>query len=304
MSLLASAAHAALPAPTMKPAGCLIEPDRISELGSPVVGIVEQVHVERGHRVAKGAPIISLRAGVESANANVAQIRSRMDADVRASKASLDLAKQKTTRAKALVEENFISVQALDQAVAEEEVALQKLNQASGQKELWDGERRVAEEQLGLRVVRAPFSGVIVERYANLGERVEEKPLARVAVINPLRVELMVSTLQFGTIALGDMITVRPELPGVQAVTAKVVHIDKVMDAASNTFRVRLSLPNPNDELPAGLRCKADLPMPPGAVPGGLSPAGASGVLPPQRPPAKPVASGRIEPAPTGQAKS
>jgi hypothetical protein len=32
-----------------------------------------------------------------------------------------------------------------------------------------------------------------------------------------------------------------------------------VIDAASNTFRVRLELPNPNGALPAGLRCKVDL---------------------------------------------
>ena len=45
-----------------------------------------------------------------------------------------------------------------------------------------------------------------------------------------------------------------------QAVTATVRHVDRVLDAASNSFRVRLTLPNPHYRLPAGLRCKADLP--------------------------------------------
>jgi hypothetical protein len=35
--------------------------------------------------------------------------------------------------------------------------------------------------------------------------------------------------------------------------------MDKVIEGASNTFRARLSLPNANNALPAGLRCKADL---------------------------------------------
>ena len=82
----------------------------------------------------------------------------------------------------------------------------------------------------------------------------------RVAVIDPLRVELMVPTAQYGTLAPGDRVTIRPELPGFEAVTATVRHVDRVLDAASNSFRVRLSLPNPNYRLPAGLRCKADLP--------------------------------------------
>jgi multidrug efflux pump subunit AcrA (membrane-fusion protein) len=39
---------------------------------------------------------------------------------------------------------------------------------------------------------------------------------------------------------------------------ARVTHVDKIIDAASNTFRVRLSLPNPGNRLPAGARCKVD----------------------------------------------
>jgi hypothetical protein len=35
--------------------------------------------------------------------------------------------------------------------------------------------------------------------------------------------------------------------------------IDRVIDAASNTFRIRLSLPNPGNKIPAGLRCTAEL---------------------------------------------
>jgi multidrug efflux pump subunit AcrA (membrane-fusion protein) len=38
-------------------------------------------------------------------------------------------------------------------------------------------------------------------------------------------------------------------------VAAQVTHVDRVIDAASNTFRVRLSLPNPQQRLPAGARC-------------------------------------------------
>ena len=39
---------------------------------------------------------------------------------------------------------------------------------------------------------------------------------------------------------------------------AKVIVVDKVIDAASNSFRVRLELPNPNQSLPPGLRCKVE----------------------------------------------
>ena len=50
-----------------------------------------------------------------------------------------------------------------------------------------------------------------------------------------------------------------PELFNRASVVATVKTVDRLIDAASNTFRVRLELPNPNGALPAGLRCKVDL---------------------------------------------
>ncbi len=39
---------------------------------------------------------------------------------------------------------------------------------------------------------------------------------------------------------------------------ATVIVVDRVIDAASNSFRVRLELPNPDNALPPGLRCKLE----------------------------------------------
>jgi RND family efflux transporter MFP subunit len=245
--------------------GCLIEPERVAEVGSQVVGLVDKLKVERGDSVRAGQALLTLRADVERANVAAATSRSQLDADVRAAAASLQLAEQKVARAEALLAQNFVSDQAVEQARGEAELARQKLNQVHGQQQIWLKEQQVAEAQLALRTVRSPFDGVVVERYINPGERVEERPLMRVAVINPLRVELMVPTTQYGSFAVGDRVTIRPELPGAEPVVATVQQVDRLFDAASNTFRVRLSLPNPDDRLPAGLRCKAELPAPAGA---------------------------------------
>jgi len=284
-AVLAAPPPAAAAAP--KPLGCLIEPDRVADIGSQVVGLVDRLHVERGDTVTAGQPLVTLRADVERANAAAAGTRAQLDADVLAAKASLDLADQKVRRAQALVAQNFVSDQAAEQARGEAEVARQKLNQVQGQQRVWVEEHRVAQAQLALRTVRSPFAGVVVERFVNPGERVEERPMMRLAVIDPLRVELMVPTAQYGSLAAGDRVTIRPELPGAAAVTATVRHVDRVLDAASNSFRVRLTLPNPQNRLPAGLRCKADLPVaaaapapaapvpklaPAGAVPGPAAP--------------------------------
>lgn len=260
---LAAAQAVRPPAPppaTAKAMGCLIEPDRVADLGSQVIGVVEKLQVERGDTVKQGQLLLTLRSDVERASVHAADTRARVDADVLAAQASLELAQQKLRRAQALVAQNFVSDQALEQARGEAEVARQKLAQVRSQQRIWVEESRVAQAQLSLRAVRSPFAGIVVERFVNPGERVEDRPLLRLAVIDPLRVELMVPTAQYGTLSPGDQVMVRPELPNAPAVAATVQHVDRVLDAASNSFRVRLSLPNPEQRLPAGLRCKVDLP--------------------------------------------
>jgi cobalt-zinc-cadmium efflux system membrane fusion protein len=245
---------------TAVPLGCLIEPERVADIGSPVVGVIDSVRVDRGDAVVAGQALAVLRADVERANVNVAEGRAKLEADVAAANANLQLARQKLTRSEQLHAVNFISKQALEQAAGEHDVAVQKLAQAKEQVQVYGRELGVAHAQLGLRTVRSPFGGVVVERYLNPGERVEDKPMLKVAMIDPLRVEVMLPVSQYGNITTGTTLTVRPEVPGAQPVSARVTRVDKVVDAASNTFRVRLTLPNPGHKLPAGLRCKVDLP--------------------------------------------
>ncbi len=260
-------------APAARPLGCLIEPDRVADVGTPVVGVVDQLRAERGDEVRAGQVLLLLRADVERASVGAASARAQTEADVRAARAALDFANQKLRRAKGLLEENFVSQQAVDQAAAEQEQARQKLAQAQDQRRVLGEERRVADAQLALRTVRSPFAGVVVDRFVNPGERVEEKPLMRIAVVDPLRVELMVPVALHGRLQEGDRLAVQPELPDQGPVTATVTRLDRVFDAASNSFRVRLSLPNPGGRLPAGLRCKAELPE----LPAGPGPVGAAG---------------------------
>lgn len=260
-----------------KPSGCLIEPEQVADVGSPVTGVIERLPVVLGDTVEAGQPLAMLRADVERATAGVAALRSQVDAEVRAAQANVVLARQKVDRARQLLAQDFVSAQAVEQAVAEAEVASQKLKMAQNQQRIYGQEQAVAQAQLGLRTLRSPIRGVVVERYNNVGERVEDRPVVRVASIDPLRVSLMVPIAQYGQVTVGDTMSIRPELPGLDAVRATVQYVDKVVDAASNTFRVRLALPNPGHRLPGGLRCKADwnsrqagiqppVPPPPGTV--------------------------------------
>jgi len=242
-----------------QPLACLIEPFRAADVGSPVIGIIEAIHVERGDRVTKGQPLATLRADVERASVSVASSRAMASGELQGAAASAELGRQKLARAHELFDQNFISKQALEQARAESSVADNRLAQAREQRNVFAREHELAKAQLALRTIRAPSAGVIADRYLSVGERVEERPVFRVAVVNPLRVEVVMPAQMFDTVRRGQGMVITPEFPNAVARTAKVILVDRLIDGASNTFRVRLALPNADLRLPAGLRCKAEI---------------------------------------------
>lgn len=242
--------------------GCLIEPERVADLGTPTAGVIRSMMVERGDRVRRGQVIAVLQDDIERASVDVAQTRAQADAEVRAALAGLDLAQQKRDRSHDLHGRGFISAQALEQSLAETRVAEEKLLQAREQKRSLEKESALARVRLGERTIRSPIDGVIVERYFTSGERVEEKPMVRVARVDPLRVEVILPSSMYGSVGAGSSGRVTTDLPGMAPVPATVSLVDKVLDAASGTFRVRLLLPNPDGRIPAGLRCKVEFNAP------------------------------------------
>ena len=257
--ILGGVAGSALAARPSQPLGCLIEPYRVTDVGSQVIGVIESIHVERGEWVRKGQVIAVLRADVERAAVSIAASRVQGEAELQAALAAKALADQKLERSKQLVDREFLSKQALDQGRAEAEVAQQKLAQVLEQKRLWERELELAQAQLELRRIRSPSDGVVADRYLSPGERIEDKPIVRIATIDPLRVEVVLPSALFGTIRIGDRLTIAPDVPNAGLRSGRVVLVDKLVDGPSNTFRVRLALANPRGELPAGVRCRADL---------------------------------------------
>ncbi|MES2089531.1 MAG: efflux RND transporter periplasmic adaptor subunit [Pseudomonadota bacterium] len=238
--------------------GCLIEPDRVADVGSQAVGVLEQIKVERGDVVIAGQVLARLSAQVERASLNVAQTKSTADAEYKQAVAASVLAQRKLERTRDLLKKDFVSDQALDQAEAEAQVAEQRVAQARESQRVAVREFHLSSAQLEQRDVRSPFAGIVMERYRTEGERVEREPLVRVARVDPLRVEAIVPAAQFGSIQAGQMALVKTDLPNFAGLNAQVTLVDRVIDPASNTFRVRMMLPNPERRIPAGLRCRVE----------------------------------------------
>ena len=250
----ASAAHAAS-------FECLIEPWQVIEIRSPVEGLIDKITVHRGDTIRKGQLLVELRSDAERSGVDSARYRSEMEGRIASANNRLDFATKKLGRAIELSDEKFVAPQAKDEAEAEKRLAESELKDAIETRELAKIEHRRAKDLLNLRMLHSPIDGLVVDRMLNVGDLAEagsgRKAILKVAQIDPLRVEVLLPVQAFGKLRAGMPVSVTAEgFAGRHPATVKVV--DRVFDAASGTFGVRLELPNPGGRLPAGLRCQAE----------------------------------------------
>jgi len=213
---------------------CLVEPHVLVNVGSSVDGVLDQVLVNRGDQVKKGQVVARLQSGVEAAAAKLSEAR-------------VEFAKRKVERSEALYEKHLISVQEKDELVTEV-----KLREEELKKDV---------ETLKLRTIVSPIDGVVVERRMTPGEfiRTDKSVVLRLAQINPLNIEVIAPSRMFKTVQVGmtGRVNLAPMFTGSYA--ARVVVVDKLVDAASGTLGVRLQLPNPDNKIPAGIKCSVTL---------------------------------------------
>jgi RND family efflux transporter MFP subunit len=248
---------------------CVIEPQQVVKLGSAVVGVVARLDVDRGDIVHRDQILGKLEDGVESAALELAKARATNEYISKSMEARLEFLRSKYKRANDLYAKAVGTQAAMEEADAAAKVAEQQLKEAGLNREIAYLQIKHDAEVLGQRTLHSPIEGIVVERLLQPGEyRNEQTPILTLAQIDLLRVEVFVPTPYYGRIQTGSKAQVRPEKPigGVYAATVTVV--DRVLDAASGTFGVRLALPNADLRLPAGISCRIVFDMQPaGEIP-------------------------------------
>lgn len=240
---------------------CLIEPRQTLEIRPASEGLITRMTVQRGDVVKVGQVLVELDAGVEKANAESAKFRSEMEGGVLSKEARLEFLAQKAARRSKLVKENYISVQDQQEAAAEHRLGQAELLDARDARKLAGIEYTRAMEQVRLRTIRSPIDGVVADRFMNPGELADNrdlrKPILKLVELHALNVEVLLPASAYRKVKLGQTVDVMPEQPIGGRYPTRVKVIDKVLDAASGTFRVRLELPNPSLSIPGGLKCRA-----------------------------------------------
>jgi len=233
----------------------LIEPNMVVNLGSPVRGLVAAVDTERSNLVEKGDILIRLESSVQQAMVDRAEALVKTEAELKLQKEKLSFASRSLERMQDLYEREAISPQTKDKAETEASMARCFLQKAKEQRMLDKLELKRTQAMLDLRTIRSPMAGVVMEVYVSPGEFIDEQPLLKLAAVDPLLVEVVLPATLFGSVEIGRKALIVPEIKSDNEHVATVTIIDKVLDASSSTFGVRLRLPNNDLSLPGGQRC-------------------------------------------------
>jgi HlyD family secretion protein len=253
----------------------------------------QQLSVNLGHRVEQGELLVELdpreyelQLAAAEARQDQAQrqledllawrrpeVVQRLQARKDEALARLEKAQADQQRIKSLVEQRATSPFELDQAVAELHFAQAAV--ASAEADLAEArsgptptevevartlvaqaaaEVAVHRDRLARTKIRAPYSGVITERFVDEGERVTTMPrveLMELIDVQILMVQVSIPERFVGRISTGDWVSV--SLVGSeQAVPGLVVLVNEKVDYETRTFRVRVGIENFDYRFKAG----------------------------------------------------
>lgn len=188
--------------------------DQDVNVSCQVTGVIETIHVDRGTAVTRGQPLATLHMG-------------EFDAEVRQMKENMELAKAQLDRARALSAGNIMSKADLDTSRAQYAVAVAN----------WEKVKAVRD----YAVIRAPFAGIVTEKYARIGQKVvdvQNQPLFKITAPEPLLARVYVKEQDLLKIHRGDKVEVVPDNFPKARTTGSVQFISPSVDPASGTFQV------------------------------------------------------------------
>jgi multidrug efflux system membrane fusion protein len=201
------------------------------DVRAEVEGVVRAIHFDKGDRVKKGDVLCEIKlndrgAKVQQAQALVAQTLKELQV-------AQDLFKQ-GFRSKTQLAQS-------EAAYAQAQAALATMNVAL------DNTR-----------VRAPFAGIVDDRYVNVGDYMRPGDKCEMVIApEPFLATGTVSEQDVGSISLGDPAQVK--LVTGETVAGKVSFVADRADQMTRAFRIEVEVPNPDARLRDGVSAEIDI---------------------------------------------
>ena len=215
--------------------------DKSSDLAANASGRVLATYVERGQLVKAGDLIAKLDSRVAKFSAKAAKAQTKV------AKAQLELAALECDRADKLLASGTISQTEYDRTMSQCTTSRSSVSAA-------ESNAALASVAAGDSTIRAPFSGIIGERFIEIGEYVQ--PPTRVVSlysVDPIRVSIAVPEAEAPRVAVGQTVTFSVTALGEQSFEAEVRYVSPALREGTRDLLVEAVTPNAERLLHPGM---------------------------------------------------
>lgn len=227
-----------------------LEADKQVDIGPRVDGIIDQVFVDVGDRVAAGDELFRTRDSEYRIRVREAEHALELGA-AEARKAAHEL-----ERAEALFRQNIVSIEAIEAIRTARDTARARLGQA--ETALARGRQDLDDTR-----VRAPFAGSVTRRFVDEGVMLRTMLSSGSAVVQLMKLDQIVAVARLPDVHLARVRAGTPARLHVdgfeQAFEGRVEVVSDRVDPSSRTLEVRVPIPNPELALKPGLFAKLEI---------------------------------------------
>lgn len=246
-----------------------ITPNQVVNLFSRVDGYIAKLHVDKGDYVKSNQLLIEIdhtdyQHAVNQAKANLAAGHARVsqqNAALRSAKLTLD-------RMQALIKDQFVSQQDLDNAQINFDAAAAALESLQAQVQQMEVALAQAETNLAYSYIRAPFAGYIAERNLDTGAYVTgttaststmSRGILSLHDIQTVRVLIEVVEKDVPLIKVGQRAELRAEAYPDRVFEGKVTRVVQALNRATRTMTVEIDLSNQTRLLKGGMFARVEV---------------------------------------------
>jgi membrane fusion protein, multidrug efflux system len=198
----------------------------------------------------------SVQAGQVLVRLDQTEARSRNDAQRAAvddARAKLVLAQKNRDNNTALLRQNFISQNALDNTESGLQVAKAALDSAQAQ-------MRITQQVLDDTMIKAPISGTVSKRFVQRGDKTAiDASVVQLADLTTMQVEAPVPATDIPNIHIGQQVDMRVDGFDARKFSGKVERINPVAEAGSRSITTYIRISNPGSELRGGMFAQGEI---------------------------------------------
>lgn len=212
-----------------------------SQVAADAAGRVTATFVERGQRVKAGDTLAILDARGASISASAATAQTQL------AKAQLEQAQRECERVKSLKDSGAISSAEYDRVTSQCQTTQWSAAAAQAQ-------QQNAQKIVGDSVLRAPFGGVVGERFVNVGQYVAPSTtVVSLYAADPLRLEMTVPEANVGGIRPEQAVSFTVSAFGDTRFTGTVRFISPNVRTSTRDLVIEAFCPNPDLKLKPGM---------------------------------------------------